>query len=131
MNTKKLAFAAAVAACFALLAACGGSASKDAAGTLMEAKPAAATEAPAAGAGANVAAEGDATVKSGEAANGAAASKPGWSLTTTVWPAYRLISVAHIAAPCISGATAKYTSGGPDCTSGARSSGAATGGRRK
>jgi hypothetical protein len=77
MNTKKLAFAAAVAACFALLAACGGSASKDAAGTLMEAKPAAATEAPAAGAGANVAAEGDATVKSGEAANGAAASKPG------------------------------------------------------
>ena len=75
MNTKKLVISAAFAACFALLAACGGSASKDAAGTLMEAKPA--KDGPAAGAGANVATEGDATVKSGEAANGATASKPG------------------------------------------------------
>jgi hypothetical protein len=77
MNTKKLAIAAGIAACFALLAACGGSASEDAAGTLMEAKPAAATEAPAAGAAANVPSAGDATGKGGEAANGATASKPG------------------------------------------------------
>ena len=84
MKTTKVLVGAAVAACFSLLAACGGSASKDAAGTLLEAKqPAAdaagtATENGAAGAGANVAADSaTATDKNGKPANGGMYIQPG------------------------------------------------------
>ena len=81
MKTTKVLVGAAVAACFTLLAACGGSASKDAAGTLLEAKQPAAdatTENGAAGAGANVAADSaTATDKNGKPANGGIYIQPG------------------------------------------------------
>jgi hypothetical protein len=81
MKTTKVLVMAAAAACFTLLAACGGSASKDAAGTLMEAKQPAAdapTENGAAGAGANVAADSaTATDKNGKPANGGMYIQPG------------------------------------------------------
>jgi hypothetical protein len=81
MKTTNLLVGAAVAACFTLLAACGGSASKDAAGTLLEAKQPAAdatTENGAAGAGANVAADSaNAPDKNGKPANGGMYIQPG------------------------------------------------------
>jgi len=77
MKTSKLLIAATACGFFALLAACGGSASNDAAGTLMEAKratteTAAPAAAPAADAAAAAAAE--AAAKAGAEGDAASAS---------------------------------------------------------
>jgi len=71
MNTSKLLIAATACGFFALLAACGGSASNDAAGTLMEAKRAT-TGTPAPAAAPVAAADADAAKAAEEAAKAGA-----------------------------------------------------------